>query len=206
MTELVVPEVFLRSLSATGRMFKLVTTTMIITSLVACAASPAKPVTAEPAEGVKPSITIEFAADMYNSRNYPDALNAFDNIITDKSSSANSRRLAHLGKAMVYLGDDESLHSIENGKMSLISAGGVAPKDNEEFAIETDMLMDAVSEVIGSESKYMVLKGYTNGSYTQLTALQQELDTVEAERDELLAEQITLNEALEKLKQLTLGN
>ena len=107
---------------------------------------------------------------------------------------------------MVYLGNDESLHSIENAKMSLISAGGVAPNDNEEFAIETDMLMDAVSEVIGTESKYTVLKGKTNGSNTQLTALQQDLDTVEAERDELLAEQKALNEALEKLKKLTLGN
>ena len=206
MTEFVVPEVFLRSLSSTGRMFRLVAATMIVSSLVACAVTPAKPVAAEPAEKVTPSITIEYAADMYNSRNYPDAINAFDNIISDKTSSANSRRLAHLGKALVYLGDDESLHSIENGKMSLISAGRVAPKDNEEFAIETDMLMDAVSEVIGTESKYMVLKGKANGSNAQLTGLQQELDAVEAERDELLAEQIILNEALEKLKQLTLGN
>ena len=206
MTEFVVPAVFLKSFSSTGRMFRLVTTTMIVSSLVACATAPSKSTAAKPYEGVKPTISLVSAADMYNSRNYPDALNAFDNIISDKSSSANSRRVAHLGKAMVYLGNDESLHSIENAKMSLISAGGVAPNDNEEFAIETDMLMDAVSEVIGTESKYTVLKGKTNGSNTQLTALQQDLDTVEAERDELLAEQKTLNEALEKLKQLTLGN
>lgn len=205
MTEFVAPEVFLRSLSSTGRMFRLVIITIVVSSLVACATAPAKSTAAKPAK-VKPSTSMVSAADMYNSRNYPDALNAFDNIISDKGSSANSRRLANLGKAMVFLGNDESLHSIENAKMSLISAGQVAPKDNEEFAIETDMLMDAVSEVIGTESKYMVLKGKTNGSNSQLTGLQKELDAVEAERDELLAEQKALNEALEKLKRLTLGN
>ena len=206
MTEFVAPEVFLRSLSSTGRILRLLTTTLIVSSLVACAAAPSKPKAAKQDNGVKPSISMVSAADMYNSRNYPGALNAFDNITSDRGSSANSRRLAHLGKAMVYLGNDESLHSIENAKMSLISAGQVAPKNNEEFTIETDMLMDAVSEVIGTESKYMVLRGKTNGSNAQLSGLQQELEAVEAERDELLAEQKSLNEALEKLKQLTLGN
>lgn len=206
MTELVTPNVFLKPLSSAARFFRLLTTTMIIGSLVGCATSPTKSVSAEPVAKAKPVTGIEAAADMYNSRNYPGAIREFNNIITDKDASANSRRLANLGKSLVYLGHDKKWHSLENAKMSLISAGQVAPQDNEEFKIETDMLMDAISAVIGTESKYVVLKGKSSGSNTQVTQLKEEMVAVEAERDELIAEQKRLNEALEKLKELTLGN
>ena len=206
MTELVTPNVLLKSLSPAARFFRLLTTTMVIGSLVACATSPTKSTSAKPVAKAKPVTGIEAAADMYNGRNYPGAIREFNNIIADKDASANSRRLANLGKSLVYLGNDKKWHSLENAKMSLISAGQVAPLDNEEFEIETDMLMDAISAVIGTESKYVVLKGKSSGSNTQVTQLKEEMAAVEAQRDELIAEQKRLNEALEKLKELTLGN
>ena len=206
MTELATPNVFLKSLSSPARFFRLLTTTVVIGSLVACATSPTRSTSAEPAAKAKPVTGIEAAADMYNSRNYPGAIREFNNIIADKDASANSRRMANLGKSLVYLGNDKKWHSLENAKMALISAGQVAPQDNEEFEIETDMLMDAISAVIGTESKYVVMKGKSSGSNSQVTQLKEEMAAVEAERDELIAEQKRLNEALEKLKELTLGN
>jgi hypothetical protein len=206
MTEFVTPNVFCKPLSVPAKFFRLLTTTMIIGSLVACATSPTKTASAKPVAKTKPVTGIEAAADMYNSRNYPGAIREFNNIIADKDASANSHRMANLGKSLVYLGNDKKWHSLENAKMALISAGQISPGDNEEFEIETDMLMDAISAVIGTESKYVVLKGKTSGSSTQVTQLKEEMAVVEAERDELIAEQKRLNEALEKLKELTLGN
>jgi len=174
--------------------------------LAACAATPSKPVATQTTAQVKVRTGMDAAANMYNSANYGGAIREFDNIISDNDSSANNRRLAHLGKALVYLGSDADWHSIANAKMSLISAGQVAPEQSEEFTVETDLLMDAVSAVIGSESKYTMLKEKSGGPNTQVAKLQEEAAVLEAERDELLEEQIVLNEALEKLKELTLGN
>jgi hypothetical protein len=178
----------------------------MLSVLAACAATPSKPVATEPATQVKARTGMDAAANLYNSANYGGAIREFDKIISNQDSSANNRRLAHLGKALVYLGNDLDWHSIANAKMSLISAGQVAPKENEEFSVETDLLMDAVSAVIGSESKYTMLKERSGGSNTQVAKLKEEAAALEAERDELIEEQIVLHEALEKLKELTLGN
>lgn len=206
MTQIVSPIAFLKALPETGQFFRLITTVFVVSSLVACAVTPTQPEATEPTIAEAPSTGLTIAANMYNSRNYPGAIREFGNVVTDDSASANDKRLAHLGKAMVYLSNDENWHSVDNAKLSLMSAGQVAPADGEEFAIETDLLMDAVSTVIGTESKYAVLMEKTSGSGAQIAQLQQERDALAAERDELLKEQKVLNEALEKLKQLTLGN
>jgi hypothetical protein len=170
-------------------------------SLVACAVTPTK---SSQAAGSKTGLAA--TADLYNNRDYPDAIRAFDNVIADTGTNANDRRLAQLGKALVYLSDDENWHSLENAKMALVAAGQVAPAGDGEFAIETDMLMDAVSAVIGTESKYVALQATSGDSNAQIARLKRERNTLTAERDELLADQKALNEALEKLKQLTLGD
>lgn len=175
-------------------------------SLIACASSPTKTVNSEGNSQKRSGSGMTAAAKLYNAGSYQDALMAFDTVITDKRAAANNRRLANLGKAMVYLGSDKKLHSVENAKMALISAGKVKAKGNEKFSIETNLLMDAVSAVIGTESKFEVLKEKSGGSNVQVARLKRERGELETERDELLEEQKVLNEALEKLKQLTLGN
>ena len=60
--------------------------------------------------------------------------------------------------------------------------------------------------MIGTESKYVVLQSKSGNTGAEVTQLKQERDALQTERDDLLAEQKSLNEALEKLKQLTLGN
>ncbi len=206
MTKNVNPAVFLKQLSVSGQAFRLAIATLMFSSLIACAAAPTKPASSMPATQVKSGAGLVSAVDMYDSGNYPGALSGFDTVIADERSNANDRRLAQLGKAMVYLGSDENLHSMEYAKMSLIAAGQVTPKGNEAFSFETNLLMDAVSAVIGSESKYVALQAKSGNSGAEVVQLKRDRDQLTAERDELLAEQKRLNEALERLKQLTLGN
>lgn len=161
----------------------------------------------------KAGIDISTAVDSYNSRDFSNAIKGFDSVIANDSSSANSVRLAHLGKSMVYLGNDKRWQSIDNAKLSMLAASQVKLKKGETFAGETGMLMDAVSEVIGTESKYSMVREKTSGSGQEISELRRELeavkterDALEMERDELIAEQELLNDALEKLKKISLGN
>ena len=179
---------------------------LIVGSLAACAAAPAKPVDLKSTDQLKSKKGMAAAAEMYNARNFSGAFNEFEKIIAKKGSSANNRRLAHLGKALVYLGNDAEFHSIANAKMSLVSAGKVTAKKNQAFGVETDLLMDAVSAVIGSESKYLAIRSKSGNSGAQIAQLKEEIDSLTSERDELITGQEELHEALEKLKQLTLGN
>ena len=68
------------------------------------------------------------------------------------------------------------------------------------------MLMDSVAAQIGSESNYLEMKSKAGTTRAEITRLQKERDALVQERDGLLKEQQALNEALEKLKNLTLGN
>ena len=90
--------------------------------------------------------------------------------------------------------------------LALAAVGLVSPGAGKEFAAETDLLMDAGTDVIGTESKYTELQSQTGNSSAEVAKLKRERDALAAERDELLEEQKGLNEAIEKLKQLTLGN
>jgi len=205
MTNKVIPHVHLKTILVSGRLPRLLISLLMFGSLIACAVAPVDTSVSEAHEQVESKTGMAGAADMYNSRNYPGAIREFDNVISDAGSSANNRRLAHLGKALVYLGPDENWHSVDNAKLSLMSAGQIAPEGNQEFSVETDLLMDAVSAVIGTESKYAVLAAKTNDSGGEVKELRRELDAVKSERNVLLAEQDVLNEAIEKLKVLTLG-
>ena len=180
--------------------------TLLLSSLVACASVP--PTSVEPDANVNPASDqgLASASVMYNTRDYAGAVAEFDRIIANDATSSNSRRLAHLGKALIYLGSDESWHSLDKAKMALNSAGSVMPESDEEFAIETDMFMDSIAAQIGSESQYLELKEKSGGSSAEIARLKKERDALAQERDALLKEQQTLNEALEKLKNLTLGS
>ena len=197
------PTVFLKSSHRPGQTSRLFSSIVLISGLAACAAT--TPVSDSPGE-IKPDISLSAAHDMYNSSDYSGATKAFDKIIADKQAGAHTHRLAHLGKAMIYLGNDTNWHSLENAKMSLMAAGQVASKGPDNLSVETDLLIKAVSAVIGTESKYAVLLAKSGGSGAQNMELRRELDTLKAERVELLAEQKVLNEALQKLKELTLGD
>jgi len=189
-----------------NRVWRTAVSALLLTSLVACETTPSRSPDSATVAASQQSTGLTGANAMYNTRNYTGAVREFDSIITDSGASANSRRLAHLGKALIYLGTDKNWHSIENAKMALNSAGQVVPDSNEEFPIETDMFMDSITSLIGSESDYVELKRRSGNSGAEIERLKKERDALTMERDQLLKEQKSLNEALEKLKNLTLGN
>lgn len=192
--------------SLAGSISRPIIASLVLSSMVACAVAPSAPAPADPSTHTRPATGIAGATDMYNNENYAGAIREYDSIVKSETANADERRLAHLGKALVYLGNDEQWHSLDNAKLALASAGQIMPAAGEEFAPLTDLLMDAVTDVIGTESKYIELQSKTGNSGAELGRLKKERDTLKAERDALLKEQKALNEALEKLKSLTLGN
>jgi len=192
--------------SWSGQFWRLTTVTLLLTSLAACATVPSESAESTAAPERVPDTGLTSANVMYNTRNYTGAVREFDTIIRDADASANSHRLSHLGKALIYLGTDKNWHSIENAKMSLNSAGQVIPETGEEFTVETDMFMDSIAALIGAESENHELQSKTGNSSAEIARLKKERDTLANERDQLLKEQQALNEALEKLKNLTLGS
>ena len=200
------PLFFPKPFSVPGHALRLLAAIVLSGSLAACAVAPTEPASSGSSDQVASKTGLAAASDMYNSRNYSGAIREFDNVISAEGASANDRRLSHLGKSLVYLGNDAKWHSIDNAKLSLQSAGQVAPEGDEEFSVETDLLMDAISNVIGTESKYVVLQGKTTGSGAQISELRREIDGLKTENSDLLAEQKVLHDALEKLKELSLGN
>ena len=101
--------------------------TVLLATMAACTTVPTEPVETTPVVEEAPDYGLTSANVMYNTRNYSGAVGEFDALITDSESSANSIRLSHLGKALIYLSTDKNWHSIENAKMSLNAAGNVTP-------------------------------------------------------------------------------
>lgn len=188
-----------------SQIWRLATGTLLLTGLVACATVPSESVDSAAVADV-PDMGLASANVLYNTRNYTGAVREFDTIITDPDASANSHRLSHLGKALIYLSSDKKWHNIENAKMSLHAAGQIVPESDEEFAVETDMFMDSIAALIGSESEYLELRAKSGNSGAEIARLKKERNALTAERDQLLEEQQALNNALEKLKNLTLGS
>jgi len=190
---------------ASGQFWRLAAGTLLLSGLIGCATVPSDSADSNAVLERAPDTGLASANVMYNTRNYTGAVREFDTIIADTDASANSRRLSHLGKALIYLSADKNWHSIENAKMSLHAAGQVVPENDEEFAVETDMFMDSISALIGTESEYDDLKSKSGNSSAEIGRLKKERNALASERDELLREQQALNDALEKLKNLTLG-
>jgi hypothetical protein len=189
-----------------GQFWRLATAALLLSSLIGCATVAPDSAVSIAVPEPTPDTGLASANVMYNTRNYTGAIREFDTIIADADASANSRRLSHLGKSLIYLSTDKNWHSIENAKMSLNSAGQIVPEGDEEFAVETDMFMDSITALIGAESENHELQSKTGNSSAEIARLKEERTALANERDALLKEQQALSEALEKLKNLTLGS
>jgi hypothetical protein len=196
----------LNTLFVPGEISRLALAVMVMVSVAACAVAPTGTSAPGSADYEVPGAGMAAAIDDYNKDDYPAAISGFDAVIADTGTSANDRRLAYLGKTLVYLGSDENLHSIENARQSLASAGQVAGADSKAFTVESELLMEALSTMVGMESRYVALLAISGDPSSEVEELERERDALAKERDELLAEREALNEALERLKQLTLGN
>jgi len=154
------------------------------------------------------ALTPEFssASKEYKTRNYPEAMKKFNAIIEDTNTPSSERRLAHLGQAMVYLSYDEDWNSVKNAKEALGKAAKVPLAAGESLDYETDMLMEAVLALIDSQSAYETIKSQSGDSGYQISQLKKGNQALELEVDALKKENKNLNDALEKLKKLTLGD
>lgn len=179
---------------------------MVLNGVVACAGVETQPAPPVVIENVVRDDGLANANTAYNARDYDAALKEFKAITQNQAASVNSRRMAYLGEALIYLSSDKQWRSLENAKMALRSAGQVAPTEDEGFLLTTDMMMDAITISIGTESRYAELQSKSGNSSSEVVRLKAERDALLAENTKLRKDQVALNEALERLKNLTLGN
>ncbi|MGD8384105.1 MAG: hypothetical protein PVF89_01740, partial [Lysobacterales bacterium] len=173
--------------------------------LAACAETPTQPA-ATGAHKAASDRGLGTASSLYEGREYGKALQQFDRVIAAPAAGANSKRLAYLGKALIYLGKDEKWHNLDKAKLAISDAAKIKPADGEQFTAEANMVRDAVMALAGSQSAYDALRTKTGGAGGEIAQLKKQRDALLAERDALLEEQASLNQALEKLKELTLKN
>ena len=179
---------------------------ILCSGLAACATVESQPAQPVVIEKVVMDDGLASANFVYNTRDYDAALSEFKAITQNRDASASSRRMAYLGEALIYLSSDKQWRSLENAKMALGSAGQIAPAENEEFSLAADMLMDAITITIGTESRYEQIRAKSGNSSSEVVRLKSERDALMADNERLRQEQVALNEALERLKNLTLGN
>lgn len=173
--------------------------TLVLGSGLSCAVTPtadtaepaAKPVTTRPVNaGLRSAYT------NYEKRDYAAAAAEYDQLTASVDAKDSIQRLAHLGKALVYLSTDPHWRNLEAAGHSLQSAE-VLESGNKN--LETSMLMNALSALIVVESNISELDTKVANSAAEIARLKHQTET-------LKAEQVALNEALEKLKALTIGN
>ena len=136
---------------------------LLSAGLAACATAPSKPVEQAPAD-VPLTPVFSSASTDFKSRQYTDAVGKFDAIIADSSTPAKERRLAHLGKALVFLSYDEEWRSIQNARDALGQAAKVPVPTGETLDIETDLLMESILAQIDSQTAYDTMKSQSKDS------------------------------------------
>lgn len=141
--------------------------------------------------GSGPANVVE-AFENYQRRDYAAASASFE-VATE--GSRQEQRLGHLGQALIRLSTDSRWRDLDAAKSHLQAA--------EELAggagVETAMLLTAMSALVSVEANITELNN-------KLANANAESARLKDERDDLVAEQAALNEAIEKLKALTIGN
>jgi hypothetical protein len=171
----------------------------------ACATAPQKDTVAPAPAQANSSARLESAFQAYDLRKFESAAAAFEAIANDGAASANDRRIAHLGMAMIHLSTDLDWRDIDAAKVSLDEARAVAQEDPSP-RVETNMLALAVNDLVNVEADNTELMRRSNELARELGRVKETQGDWQAEREALLAEQARLQQTLDKLKQLTLGN
>jgi hypothetical protein len=171
---------------------------LAVSSGLSCAVSPgpgAGPST-EPAATATLSVNdaVNAAYTQYTKRDFTSAATGYDALIG--SADDNTRQLAYLGKALIHLSTDPQWRDLDEAGRLLQSAETLGSANG---SVEASMLMNALSSLAGVEANISELNSKVSNSASEIARLKQE-------RDSLQAEQTALNEALEKLKALTIGN
>ena len=161
-----------------------------------CAVSPTEPTATdsghEPSSRRAGSGTVESAFAQFERRNYAGAAAAYDDAAND---DAHAKRLAHLGQALIHLSTDPQWRDLDAAAHKLQAAENLGGATE----VEISMLMNALSSLIGVEANISELNTKVANSASEIARLKDE-------RQALVANQAVLNEAIEKLKALTIGN
>lgn len=190
-----------------GRTFcRLVIGIFVLSTVVACASVDQQAAQPDIVDNEVMDDDLTRANLAYNNDDYEAAIKQFHSISLDSNASANDQRTAYLGQALIYLSSDKKLHSLDNAKLALRSAEQVEATENDDFSLATDLLLDAINITIGTESRYTQLKSKSGNSSSEVVRLKAERDALLADNSKLLQEQENLKDALERLKNLTLGN
>jgi chromosome segregation ATPase len=104
--------------------------------------------------------------------------------------------MANLGKALVHLSTDTEWRDLSQAGAALQAAEALAGDSSDAG---TGMLMNALSSLIDVENNISELNTKLSNSTSEIAGLKGDLETA-------AAEQTALNEALEKLKAITIGN
>ena len=176
------------------------TAALVMSSALSCAVAPTSD--SEPVAQAKPTQTntassgVQAAYANYQKRDFAAAASGFEALANDERSNSESKRLALLGQALVHLSTDADYRNIDQAGSALQLAETM---ESNSASVETNMLMNALSALIGVEANISELNTKLANSSSEIAGMKQE-------REELVAEQDALNEALEKLKALTIGN
>ena len=170
-------------------------TVLALSSGLSCAVAPdskTKPVATPTQRASTSSQTMESAWSAYDRRDFATAAAGYDELANDEDD----RQLALLGKALVHLSTDAQWRNLDEAARLLQASEQM---DNNGASVQTSMLINALSSLIGAEANNSELN-------TKVSNSSREIAQLKAEQEALVAEQSTLNEALEKLKALTIGN
>jgi hypothetical protein len=174
---------------------------LLAVSCVSCAVTETKP----KAASISTSGIVGTAWSTYSHRDYAGAVSAFDQVISNKASSNDQQRQAWLGKALVYLSTDPDWRDLDKARAAVQSASDIST-GNESQSAGVNFFGSAVEGHINAESDNAELNAKVTELLRELEQSKSSLADLEAENKTLRAEQENLNVALEKLKELTLGN
>jgi len=173
---------------------------LALTSGLSCAVVPesndAQAVVPEVVSAPPAGADLHGAYSNFQRRDFAAASSGFRSISDDGGNSSRDRQLALLGQTLVYLSTDAEWRDLSEAGNTLQSAEGITVESGN---VETEMLMNALSSLIGVETNISELNTKVANSSTEITSLKGDLESAVAEQD-------ALNEALEKLKALTIGN
>jgi len=173
--------------------------------LASCATKP-EVVEAPPPEPVAPvavvvkdhSSQLHAAHQSYTQGQYAAAVATYDAVLADAEAEGIAKRQAWLGKALVHLGPDKQLYSVENARTALQSAAAIQVDATTAAAIQAQYLATSLEKLAAAQAELADLNA-------KLAKANNDKAALAAERTRLVAEQEKLKAALEKMKQLTLG-
>lgn len=172
---------------------------LILSSGLSCAVVP--DTTPQPVAPVKTKTSnananLIQAYGSFEQRDFAAANNTFKAVVEDAGASNSERQLALLGQAMVHLSTDSEWRDMSLAAGALQSAEAI---DAGSDQVASGLLVTALSSLMGVENNNSELSRKVANSASEIANLKGQNDVLQGEQD-------MLNEALEKLKALTIGN